>query len=169
MAHGTASAHGGTLELESSTAGHTCFRLWLPSGAGGAAARRHSGPAPSPEEKQLVLLLDDQVPVLATTSSLLRHAGYQVRSFTRVSAAEDWCAHHLLQLDAALVDRNLADGNGLEVARKLRAQRPELRVVIITGRPDADIAEETAAMGVGLLLKPFTYRDLCAALAGEPR
>ncbi len=168
MAHGTASAHGGTLELESSTVGHTCFRLWLPSGGVRGNALRKSKVAPSIEEKQLVLLIDDQVPVLATTSSLLRHAGYQVRSFTRVSAADDWCAHHVLQLDAAIVDRNLADGDGLDVARHLRSQRPELRIVVITGQPDAEIAEQTAAIGVGLLLKPFTYRELCAALVGEP-
>jgi len=165
MAHGTATSHGGTLELESSSPGHTSFRLWLPSSHRPSRASRRSSLAPAPEAKELVLLIDDQVPVLATTSSLLRHAGYQVRSFTRMSAASDWCAHHILQLDAALVDQNLADGNGLDIARKLRRERPDLRVVVITGRPNPEIAKQAAEIGAGLLLKPFTYGELCSALA----
>lgn len=60
----------------------------------------------------------------------------------------------------ALVDKNLPDGNGLEVIRIGVATAPGTEFVIITGEPSLDSAIEAINLGAfGYLPKPFSSID----------
>lgn len=64
---------------------------------------------------------------------------------------------------AVVSDIELGDGNGLDVCRRLRRDRPRLPIVLMTGGWTE--AERARAAGLGpVLRKPFTLEELEAAL-----
>jgi CheY-like chemotaxis protein len=66
------------------------------------------------------------------------------------------------RIDLVLVDFAMPGMNGAEVAREVRARRPELPVLFVTGYAD------TAALGDaeehGILRKPYVEQELAAKL-----
>ena len=63
------------------------------------------------------------------------------------------------EIDLLLVDVNLADGSGLDVAR--RAHGAGIPVIFVTG----DCPAGASAVAVGCLSKPYAQKSLLAAIA----
>ncbi len=60
------------------------------------------------------------------------------------------------QIDLVLVDKNLPDGSGLELARNLCKMHPAAEVVLITAYPSLDSAMEAVRIGAfDYVVKPF--------------
>jgi DNA-binding response OmpR family regulator len=75
-------------------------------------------------------------------------------------------------IECVLLDVGLPDMIGLEVARRLRTVRSEMRIVIVTGRDTAD--DRIAGLAAGAddyLVKPFAFTELAARLRAvrQPR
>jgi PAS domain S-box-containing protein len=51
------------------------------------------------------------------------------------------------ELDVAIVDKNLGDGSGLDVARALRAAKPDVEVILVTGYASIDSAIQAMQIG----------------------
>lgn len=62
------------------------------------------------------------------------------------------------EIDLVLVDVNLSDGSGIDVARA--AQRQGIAVLFVTGHCPG----EARALAAGCLAKPYPQRDLLAAI-----
>ena len=55
----------------------------------------------------------------------------------------------------------MSDGNGLDVLQRIKAKRPDLRVVIVTGYASIDTAVEAIQKGASdYMAKPFTPDEL---------
>jgi DNA-binding NtrC family response regulator len=101
-----------------------------------------------------VLVVDDEPAI----GELLELA-FQ-RKVVRVEVAES--AESALErfpamtFDAALLDKNLPGMNGLELARKIRALKPGMAILMMTGYSSPETAMEAAALDVDAYLeKPF--------------
>lgn len=76
-----------------------------------------------------VLLLDDSDENLLLRSTILRQKGYRVVCAASIQEAE----HHLAEIDIAVLDYHLGAGKfGTAVAQTLRAQRPEVPIIILS-------------------------------------
>jgi PAS domain S-box-containing protein len=61
------------------------------------------------------------------------------------------------ELDVALVDKNLGDGSGLDVARALKAAKPDVEVILVTGYASFDSAVQAVQIGAfDYVTKPIT-------------
>jgi len=61
------------------------------------------------------------------------------------------------ELDVALVDKNLGDGSGLDVARALRRLQPDVEVILVTGYASLDSAIQAVQIGAyDYVTKPIT-------------
>jgi DNA-binding response OmpR family regulator len=70
------------------------------------------------------------------------------------------------RLDAALLDLNAGDTNGLTVAEDLRRLHPEMPIVLMTGHAEDDVWDRVEALGHATILeKPFSLGSLEATLA----
>jgi len=66
---------------------------------------------------------------------------------------------------AVILDLNLPDMSGMEVLKKLRASRPELPVIMLTGVTDVQVAVEAVQAGAhNFLTKPFENDHLIITL-----
>jgi DNA-binding response OmpR family regulator len=105
-----------------------------------------------------LLVVEDEPLVAFDTEHFLSDAGYTVvATVDRVAAALPLVGDGQA-IDCVLLDVNLADGNGLEVARA--AQQADVPVLLVTGECPA----EARALAVGCLAKPYAQRDLLAAI-----
>ncbi|MCL6640911.1 MAG: response regulator [Candidatus Rokubacteria bacterium] len=111
-----------------------------------------------------VVVVDDELPVMQLCARVLELGGYRVDGFTR--AEEALVRLSTAPADLLVVDYRMPGVSGLEVARRARAARPGLPVMLITGHGSPDVLAEAAAAGVDrVLLKPFTPNELIEAAA----
>jgi two-component system, cell cycle sensor histidine kinase and response regulator CckA len=110
----------------------------------------------------LILVVDDTAAVRALIVRALAEVGHQVlaaRSAEHALAAVAECG---ARLDLAILDVHLPGTNGPTLAAVLRRDRPELRVLFISG--DGDSGEH--ALGEEpLLAKPFHLNTLVRCVA----
>ena len=118
--------------------------------------------AASLSERSLLIVEDDK-------SFLQRLArAMETRGFA-VSTAES-VADGLLQVEKAppafaVVDMQLADGNGLDVISAMKKRRPDARAIILTGYGNIATAVNAVKLGaVDYLAKPVDADDVAAAL-----
>jgi DNA-binding NtrC family response regulator len=106
-----------------------------------------------------VLVVDDEETILESAVNVLQHDGYEVKSVSRGSAAE-----HLLgdgNVDIALIDLFMSGVSGAELLRTALAARPDVIVVMITGRPSVESSIQVLRDGAwDYLPKPFSAPQL---------
>nr|WP_320011794.1 response regulator [uncultured Desulfobulbus sp.] len=111
-----------------------------------------------------VLIVDDEVRFCSSLEFLLEAEGYQVALANTGKEAEA-----LLQeqnFSAALVDINLPDISGTQIAADLGQHHPDTAVIIMTGNATVDNAVEALRLGVyDYLRKPCSPQRLLRTLA----
>lgn len=120
----------------------------------------HEPPVPS-ERPPKVLLVDDDIDVLAAYERALRHAGYRC-----ATAADGESALRLIgdeRFDLVVSDIRMPGLDGLALLRKVREQDLDLPVILISGAPTLDDAMAAVEFGASRFLqKPIevaTLRD----------
>ena len=111
-----------------------------------------------------LLVVDDEPTILELLSGSLRLAGFEV--VTAVSGAEAVRAAASSRPDLVLLDVMMPDGDGFEVARRMRsAGGPEVPVIFLTARDDVN--DRLAGFGVGAddyVTKPFSLDEVLARI-----
>ncbi len=133
---------------------------------GGTSAERRS-----PETRPLrLLLVDDHEVVRQGLAALLdRREGFEVVAEAG-SVAESIEMAERFRPDLVIMDVRLPDGSGVEACREIRAEHPEIRVVMLTSYPDEEAVLSAIIAGAsGYLLKQIRARDLVAALEAVAR
>ena len=106
-----------------------------------------------------ILVVDDDVEVRETLSSVLLNDGYLVE--TVKNGREAIRASETQYFDVALIDMELPDMKGIEILRRLKEKQPGMVMIIITGFPSLENAVKAVNEGAhGFVLKPFNMRDL---------
>ncbi len=166
MVQGLAVQSGGAMRLTSGLGQGVRVDLWLPQAP--AAASRVE---PRPERSaaivatggRTVLVVDDDPLVAAGAAAMLEELGHTV---VQASSAHEALAMIQAgrQIDLVLTDHAMPEMTGVQLVRRLRQLRPDLRLVLATGYADLP-ANVTADLGVPRLAKPFDQEELSRAVA----
>lgn len=114
---------------------------------------------------ETILVVDDELIVLSLASMMLRRFGYEV--LVAASAAE---ALNLfskwpdLKIDLLLVDIILPGMNGLMLAERIRALRPSLPVLYMSGYSERDLLGPILTPQITYMAKPFSSLQLTRAI-----
>jgi len=115
-----------------------------------------------PEKR--VLVVDDEQIVRDSCERALTDAGYSVRTVGSGRDALTACRSE--RFDVMLTDLKMPEMDGLEIARAVRKEFPDVRVVIITGYPSRDSARRAESLGIfDYLEKPLSPERLSEATA----
>ena len=110
-----------------------------------------------------LLLVEDDLPLLAQLSERLERQGYAVERAD--NGAEALYLGREFPLDLAIVDLGLPDLSGLEVIRRLRAEGKRFPILILTARGRWQEKVEGLEAGADdYLVKPFRFEELLARL-----
>lgn len=115
------------------------------------------------QDRNLVLVVDDDPGILKAVERLLRQHAYEPIVF---SSAKAFKSHDEFEKAACLVlDINLPDGSGIELREDLKAAGIFVPVIYITGNANPKVREAALASGcVAFLTKPFSAHELIETL-----
>ena len=141
----------------------TTFKIYLPSA-------EHKIGLPSKQEVEAispkrqgttVLLVEDDEIMRGLTRQLLQEHGYTVVEADDGKSALEWLASHPGSIDLLLTDVVMRHMSGPELAERLSASHPGLKVVYMSGYTGELMANrEVLKPGVALLEKPFSRTAL---------
>jgi CheY-like chemotaxis protein len=121
-------------------------------------APKKSGAAPT------VLLVDDDAEIRTVARCVLEADGCYI-----TEASSGFEAIELLSsgapLDLLMADLDMPELGGVEMVRRLRATRPDLKVLFVSGRVDLLLETPRLWVGEAILEKPFTQAGLREAVS----
>lgn len=156
---GFAKQSGGGMRIESQEGEGTAVCIFLPRAnakAENAAVEARAPQAPNRPGAR-VLLVDDDNAVRDVTANMLRDIGYAVQEAGSGGAALE-LVDGKSEIDLILIDFAMPGMSGAELARRVRAMRPTLPILFVTG-----FAERSALKGVSeaqIIGKPFLTSEL---------
>jgi CheY-like chemotaxis protein len=161
MVHGMMEQMRGRLVLTSTKGSGTTAEMWLPVVAG--------NPDREPEQNQpadmvaqavplRILAVDDDALVLLNTAAMLEELGHAVVEANSAASALDLLEKQAF--DLVITDQAMPKMTGLQLFDAIKGKWPHTPVVIATG-----YAELPGGPEVNILNKPFTERELAAAIA----
>ncbi len=156
--YGIVRQSGGGIAVESTLGAGSSFTIYLPCEEGPLDEVR---PLPRPiapsRKAETVLVVEDEEIVRQLVCDVLERQGYRVLCSANGSEALQMTAELKGEIDLLLTDVIMPQMNGHELAGLLSAQRPELKVLYVSGYSDNDIGLHGVLQpGVELLEKPFS-------------
>ena len=113
--------------------------------------------------KQIVAAVDDDFRVRESIASLVESAGYTPMVY---SSAEEFLQSGTLAAAGCMItDVRMPGMDGLELQRRVRLERPELAVILISAHYDEATRQRALAQGAaGFLSKPFDVAELLGTI-----
>jgi DNA-binding NtrC family response regulator len=109
--------------------------------------------------RPLLLVVDDEVPVLKVLERLAARSGFDV--VTCASGADAMRTLMRKPADLAMLDLRMPDVNGLDLLKQIRAAVPSCEVILMTAYAAVDSAVEAIKLGAReYLTKPFDFDRL---------
>jgi CheY-like chemotaxis protein len=105
-----------------------------------------------------IMLVEDEPSIRRLVGTALRRNGYQVLEAANGLEAIDRFAAHQDEVDLLITDVRMPEMAGPELIRRLRASKPDLKVLCMSGCV-ASVPHEIGSE-VALLQKPFSGQDL---------
>jgi FixJ family two-component response regulator len=121
------------------------------------------GSSPMATAKPIVFVVDDDVWVRESLETLIRDEGWQAETFA--SAQEFLDRPRVFTPSCLVLDISLPGLNGLELQKRVAAERTDLPIIFLTGH--GDIPMSVGAMKAGaveFLTKPFNDEVLLTAI-----
>jgi PAS domain S-box-containing protein len=161
--HGIVSQSGGRVEVYSEIGHGTTFKVYLPRfGESPSANRRlQSRLTATPRGNETILLAEDEESVRALSRYVLRDCGYAVLEAADGEEALKLCAGERGEIHLLVSDVVMPGMGGRQLAERLRALRPDIRVLYLSGyADDAVIRHGVLEAEVNFLQKPFSVSAL---------
>jgi PAS domain S-box-containing protein len=116
---------------------------------------------PLPTGKGLVLVVDDEQPIVDMLKEMLGGLGYDVAG--RYSSDDALLAFKARpdSFDLVITDLTMPHMTGIDLAREILKIRPDAPIILCTGFSEAVDENRTKLLGIkGFLMKPIALRDL---------
>nr|WP_259444883.1 ATP-binding protein [Neotabrizicola shimadae] len=161
--YGIVKQSGGFIFVDSTPGEGTCFTLYFPLHRG-EEPRRAEAPAetaPPRIGQGVVLLVEDEAPVRTFASRALRMRGFTVIEAASAEDALKRLDDPALEVDVFVTDVVMPGMDGPSWVRKALEDRPNVRVIFVSGYAEDSLAEDQLRIPNSVFLpKPFSLNDL---------
>jgi signal transduction histidine kinase len=172
MVYGFVRQSGGTVTVQSTPGRGSAFSLLLPR-------TDDTSPTAPPTPRTLastrkgsgtILIAEDERALRRLSATVLRQAGYDTLEASDGQQALDLFTVHGSRILMVVTDVVMPRMGGIELAKRLRALRPGLPLLFVTGYVEQ--SETLHEQGTPVLLKPFSpdalLKSVAAAVANHP-
>ncbi len=166
MVYGIVKQSEGAIRVRSEVGVGTTFEIDLPRAAQVPPSESpHRSKTPRSVGHETILVVEDEDNVRELVKRLLEGAGFEVLTAASPKDAEALFAVHGASVDLLLSDVVMPGLNGRALADRLRAARPGLRVLFMSGYNESVLGPHGVVDdGIQLLLKPFAVQELSSAV-----
>ncbi len=163
MVYGVVTQSGGAIRVESVPGEGSTFTLIFPEVAAAVAPDAVAIQA-IPPGRETILLVEDEGAVRSSARLLLERHGYKVIEAKHGAEALRVWREHQPGVDLLVTDMRMPEIGGRELARLLRAERPSLPVVFMSGYSRDEEAPIISGPLDAVLQKPFEIGALLQKL-----
>jgi CheY-like chemotaxis protein len=162
--YGIVRQHGGDIWVYSEPGLGTTFKVYLPVASPDAEETKQAAAFPSAAHgTETILLVEDDLNVARVMTDTLTLHGYRVLAANQPGQALEFARRESEMIHLLLSDMVLQSVHGVDLARQIRALRPELPVLFVSGyagpaRPGHAFLES----GARFLEKPFSPETLAS-------
>ena len=157
MVFGIVRQSGGCIAVSSAVGVGTSFQIYLPRQQGVCPQQEEITGASAKNGFETILLAEDQAAVRSFTKAVLSKHGYHVIEVSSGEEALEVAEGHPGPIHMLISDVVLTGMNGKVLSERLRASRPNLRAIFISGYTQ-DLIGQRGVLdhGTALLQKPFS-------------
>ncbi|MCK5205852.1 MAG: response regulator, partial [Desulfobacterales bacterium] len=159
--YGIVKSHEGLIHMESKPKKGTTITMTFPLAETGAAVEKKPEPAAeiSYGNGEIILVVDDEEEILKAMQNLLKGLGYQ--SAIASSGKDAIEKFEAMKPEVVLMDINMPEMDGLELAEHIRMKDNSIPVVVMTGYPSMENTIKTLKNGVvDFLIKPVSLNQM---------
>jgi len=156
--YGVVKQSGGYIWVYSEPGQGTAFKIYLPRVSEAPEPTRPSpAPAAPPRGSETLLLVEDDEMVRHLTSRMLRNRGYTVLAASDGTDALRQLESNPRRIDLLITDVVMPRMSGREVAQRVVALQPHVKVLYLSGyTDDAIVRHGMLEPGIAFLQKPFS-------------
>jgi PAS domain S-box-containing protein len=164
MVYGVVKQSGGSIWVYSKVGVGTSFRIYLPQVQGISEMPAQKKPHTAFNQgSETILVVEDDPGVRELVCMMLTSKGYKVLVAERPSDVESICEKHSGNIHLLLTDMILPGASGREIARRVGAIRPGIKLLYMSGyTDDALIRDHGLDESFAFLQKPFSQESVAA-------
>ena len=160
-AYGIVTQSGGHISVYSEPGQGTTFKVYFPAISATRDAEKESIAAGHASRGETILVVEDEENVRDMTAQALRRVGYQVLLASSGEEALEMVVTKRWRFQLLITDIVMPGLRGTEVAQKLVAMVPGLRVLYMSGYTDnAMFHQKLLGLSAAFMQKPFTLNVL---------
>jgi PAS domain S-box-containing protein len=166
LVHGIVTEVGGAIDVASERGTGSTFTVYLPR-TGDAHDAREDLPSTMPRgDRQRVLVVDDEEPLVRLTTETLQELGYVPVGFTSSAAALDAFRADPKTFDAVITDERMPGISGSALIREMRGIRRSIPILLVSGYVGGMVMGRAYNSGANeVLKKPLSAHELATSLA----
>jgi len=165
MVYGIVRQNGGSIRIVSEPGRGTSVRLYVPRCEHGEVSETIARPASVQRGHETILLVEDEAKLRELAREILEQLGYRVLAAGSPGEAISLCEKHAGGIDLLLTDVVMPVMNGRELADRVLALRPRVKVLFTSGYTANAIAHRGVLdPDVAFLAKPFSLSALSSTV-----
>ena len=156
--YGIVKQSGGNIWVYSELGEGTAFKVYLPQlKEAVVSVAKAAVEAEAPGGSETILVVEDEDVVRGLARKILEQLGYQVIDANGVAEATRLCREYPGEIHLLLTDVVMPEASGQEIANRMKARRPNTRVLFMSGYTDEAIVHHGVVdSDVAFIQKPFT-------------
>jgi signal transduction histidine kinase/CheY-like chemotaxis protein len=164
---GIVRSHKGAIRIDSKMGQGTRFKILLPTTTQASPPAQPQPVTPTHEsgENRWVLVVDDDEAIRELARKTLEHAGFQVTTANDGKEAVEIFQRDPSRYELVLLDLTMPRMGGNQACRHLRAIRPNVLILLMSGYSTHDALAGLDEGLAGFLRKPFRANDLLEAIS----
>ncbi len=168
VVYGIVTAHHGCLDVESTLGVGSAFSAYLPlAEANSTPAALVNASDSFPGGTEHLLIVEDEDPLRELLAAAFARKGYRVTTAASGLEAIEHIQGTGRPFDAVFLDLNIPGASGTDVLRVIRAVRPKMHVLVISGHITSEARKELESIGQrDFIQKPYRLDDIGRRLRG---